>query len=237
MSQSDPQLQAIASNLSGLSALIRKAASQRQHAHTDLTLIAVSKKQSTAAIEAAILAGQRVFGENYVQEGVAKILALKPQYPELSWHMIGPVQSNKTSLVAAHFDWVHTIDNIKTAQRLSAQRPAGLAPLQCLIQVNIDDEASKSGVLATGLPTLIADMANLPKVQLRGLMCIPSKDSNDAFTRMRQLLAEMNQGFMSPNARVLDCLSMGMSADFEAAIAQGATHIRLGTAIFGTRAG
>ncbi len=195
-----------------------------------VTLIAVSKTQPASAVEVAASAGQCDFGENYIQEGVDKVLALKAQHPQLVWHMIGPIQSNKTRLVAEHFDWVHTIDRLKIAQRLAEQRPSGLGLLNVLIQVNIDHEPSKSGVLPSEVLGLAVAVAALPALQLRGLMCIPDKANEQSFARMAALLGQLNaQGLH------LDVLSMGMSNDFEAAIAQGASHVRVGSAIFGAR--
>lgn len=219
-------MDAIASKLQGISHAILCAS---KGLGTPVTLIAVSKTQPSSAVLQAALAGQRDFGENYIQEGVDKVLALKLQ-PNLIWHMIGPIQSNKTRLVAQHFDWVHTVDRLKIAQRLSEQRPSESAPLNALIQVNIDHEPSKSGVLPTEVLDLARHVALLPQLKLRGLMCIPEKMGGDSFARMRLLLAELNAHGLG-----LDVLSMGMSADFEVAIAQGATHVRVGSAIFGAR--
>jgi PLP dependent protein len=194
------------------------------------TLIAVSKMQTASSVAAAASAGQVDFGENYVQEGLAKIAALKPSFPTLVWHMIGPLQSNKTKQVAETFDWVHTLDRLKIAQRLSEQRPLHLPALNVLIQVNIDDETSKSGVSPESVAELAQAVSILPNLKLRGLMCIPKPASQTGFAQMQTLLKAVNaQGFN------LDVLSMGMSADFAAALAYGATHIRIGTAIFGAR--
>ncbi len=221
-------MDSIATSLQGI---YRRLDALSTHSAKPVTLIAVSKTQAAGAVFLAAQAGQLDFGENYVQEGVDKIQALKPSCPQLVWHMIGPIQSNKTRVVAEHFDWVHTIDRLKIAQRLSDQRPLGLPPLQVLIQVNIDAEASKSGVPANEVLALARALSVLPQLKLRGLMCIPERDGAAAFARMAALLRELNaQGFD------MDVLSMGMSADFEAAIAQGATHVRIGSAIFGARA-
>jgi PLP dependent protein len=219
-------MDAIASKLQGISHAIWCAS---KGLGTPVTLIAVSKTQPASVVLEAALAGQRDFGENYIQEGVDKVLALQHQR-NLVWHMIGPIQSNKTRLVAQHFDWVHAIDRLKIAQRLSEQRPSDLKPLNVLIQVNIDDEASKSGVLASEVLDLAQAVAALPQLKLRGLMCIPEKAGTESFARMSRLLAELNAQGLG-----LDVLSMGMSADFEAAIAHGATHVRVGSAIFGAR--
>jgi pyridoxal phosphate enzyme (YggS family) len=221
-------MDSIASNLQGLSQTISLA---RARVSQPVTLIAVSKTQPASAVLEAVGAGQRDFGENYIQEGVDKVLAIRPLHADTVWHMIGPIQSNKTRLVAEHFDWVHTVDRLKIAQRLAEQRPAWLAPLHVLIQVNIDHEPSKSGVFPDEALVLARAVAALPALKLRGLMCIPEKSSSQAFARMAVLLKELNaHGFE------LDVLSMGMSADFADAIAQGATHVRVGSAIFGARA-
>jgi len=188
-------------------------------------LLCVSKTQPAAAVREAYEAGERHFGENYVQEGVSKIEALR-ELPGLVWHFIGPLQSNKPRPVAAHFDWVHGIDSLKLAQRLSAQRPAGLPALQVCLQVNTSGEASKSGVAPSDLPALAAAVAQLPGLQLRGLMHIPAPGSSESVHR--QLAALLQPG--------MDTLSMGMSDDLEAAVAAGSTCVRIGTAIFGARA-
>lgn len=219
-------MDSIASKLQGISHAILQAG---KGLYAPATLIAVSKAQPASAVLEAAYAGQRDFGENYIQEGVDKVLALEQQ-EGLVWHMIGPIQSNKTRLVAQHFDWVHSIDRLKIAQRLSEQRPSELGPLNVLIQVNIDEEPSKSGVLVSDVLDLARSIADLSQLTLRGLMCIPEKTGIESFARMSALLKQLNsQGFG------LDVLSMGMSADFEAAIAHGATHVRVGSAIFGTR--
>jgi pyridoxal phosphate enzyme (YggS family) len=185
------------------------------------------------AVQAAYAAGQTWFGENYIQEAVQKITELR-QLP-LVWHCIGPIQSNKTRLVAAHFDWVHTVDRLKVAQRLSEQRPAQLAPLQVCIQVNIDGGATKSGVTSTDALALAQAVTALPRLKLRGLMCIPDPAPNfeaecALFKRARSLFDALNASGLG-----LDTLSMGMSADLEAAVASGSTLVRVGSAIFGAR--
>jgi len=204
----------------------------------ELTLLAVSKTQPAAAVREALAAGQQAFGENYVQEALDKIQALAEVRAQLQWHLIGPLQSNKTRPVAEAFDWVQSVDRLKIAQRLAEQRPAGLAPLQLCLQVNISGEASKSGVLPAELPALAAAVAALPadKVQLRGLMAIPEPVDDLAAQRaphraLRALMAAVN----AQCGLALDTLSMGMSADLEAAVAEGATLLRVGTAIFGSR--
>jgi pyridoxal phosphate enzyme (YggS family) len=188
-------------------------------------LLCVSKTQPAAAVRAAWEIGERHFGENYVQEGVAKIGALR-ELPGLVWHCIGPLQSNKTRQVAEHFDWVHSVDSLKLARRLSEQRPATLAPLQICLQINTSGEPSKSGIAPEELPALAAEIASLPRLRLRGLMHIPAPGS-DAGTH-RRLAALLQPG--------MDQLSMGMSDDLEAAVAAGSTWVRVGTAIFGARA-
>ena len=202
-----------------------------------VTLLAVSKTQPAAAVREAAAAGQRDFGENYVQEALAKIEALADLRPQLVWHLIGPLQSNKTRVVAEAFDWVHSVDRLKIAQRLAEQRPAGLPPLQLCLQVNISGEGSKSGVPPAEVPALARAVAALPRerVALRGLMAIPEAAGDFAAQRaphraLRELLEQLNRGGLA-----LDTLSMGMSADLEAAVAEGATLVRIGTAIFGAR--
>ena len=193
-------------------------------------LLAVSKTKPVAAILAAYQAGQRQFGENYPQELEAKASELTA-LTELEWHFIGPLQSNKTRLVAEHASWVHSIDRLKIAERLSAQRPAALPPLQLLLQVNISNEQSKAGMQPDELPALAAAIAKLPHVQLRGLMAIPAPDDSErAFALMAQLSKSLQH--QHPGATEL---SMGMSDDWPLALQYGATMIRLGTAIFGAR--
>lgn len=202
-----------------------------------IVLVAVSKTKSISLIEEAIKAGQHQFGENYVQEGVKKInyfLENTPTIP-IVWHFIGPLQSNKTRLVAQYFDWVQTIDRIKIARRLNAQRPANTLPLNVLIQINISDELSKSGVNACDLPELARQIAALPNLKLRGLMAIPaSLASTDhqlkVFKRMFELFSELKRQYPD-----VDTLSMGMSSDIQTAILAGSTMVRVGHAIFGHR--
>lgn len=199
-------------------------------------LLAVSKTQPVEALLAAVAAGQRAFGENYLQEALQKQQQLA-HLPELEWHFIGPVQSNKTRELAAHFDWVHTLDRLKVAQRLNDQRPEHLQPLQVLIQVNVSGEASKSGIEPQALPELAAAVLALPRLQLRGLMCIPEavedfEQQRAAFAQLRELLEGLQRQYPT---LPLDTLSMGMSGDLQAAIAEGSTLVRIGTAIFGAR--
>jgi pyridoxal phosphate enzyme (YggS family) len=198
-------------------------------------LLAVSKTFDADAVRAAHAAGQRAFGENYVQEGVAKIEALADLRAQLEWHCIGPLQSNKTRVVAAHFDWVHSIDRLKIAERLSEQRPAGLAPLQVCLQVNVDGGANKSGVAAGEALALARAVAALPRLQLRGLMAIPEPAADFEAQRALFLRAAAVHEQIRADGIPLDVLSMGMSADLEAAIAAGSTMVRIGTAIFGGR--
>lgn len=200
-----------------------------------VTLLAVSKTQAAQAVQEAAACGQADFGENYVQEALEKIAALAPLRPQLRWHLIGPLQSNKTRLVAEAFDWVHTVDRLKIAQRLAEQRPPQLPPLQVCLQVNVSGEASKSGVAPAELPALAQAVAALPRLRLRGLMAIPEPVDDPAAQRLpHQRLAALLAGLRGQGL-ALDTLSMGMSADLEAAIAEGATIVRVGTALFGER--
>jgi pyridoxal phosphate enzyme (YggS family) len=200
----------------------------------EVRLLAVSKTFGPDAVKEAHAAGQSAFGENYIQEALEKMAALKAL--DLEWHCIGPIQSNKTRLVAQHFAWAHTVERLKIAQRLSEQRPESLAPLQVCIQLNIDGGSNKSGVAPTEVLALALQVAQLPRLRLRGLMCIPEpapdfKAACAVFAKARDLLDELkHQGLQ------LDTLSMGMTADLEAAIHSGSTLVRVGTAIFGSRA-
>ncbi|AOJ08928.1 YggS family pyridoxal phosphate-dependent enzyme [Burkholderia mayonis] len=200
-----------------------------------VTLLAVSKTFPADAVRAAHAAGQRAFGENYVQEAIDKIESLADLRAELEWHFIGPLQSNKTRAVAERFDWVHTVDRLKIAQRLSEQRPAHLPPLDVCVQVNISGEASKSGVAPADAAELARAVAALPALRLRGLMAIPEPahdpDAKRAPHRALRALFER----LRADGLALDTLSMGMSDDLEAAVAEGATIVRIGTAIFGAR--
>ncbi|MGH8373407.1 MAG: YggS family pyridoxal phosphate-dependent enzyme [Gammaproteobacteria bacterium] len=200
----------------------------------EIALLAVSKTQPAASIKAALAAGQHLFGENYLQEGLHKISALKEN--NIEWHFIGAIQANKTRAVAENFAWAHAVDRERIAQRLSDQRPAELPPLNVCIEVRLTDESSKHGVIPESVPALAACIAGLPRLRLRGLMAIP-EPANDVqqqrlpFRRLRELRDQLNS-----YGHQLDTLSMGMSADLEAAIAEGATLLRIGTAIFGPRA-
>ncbi|MEB0950493.1 YggS family pyridoxal phosphate-dependent enzyme [Citrobacter sedlakii] len=226
----------IAHNLAQVRDKISAAASRCGRASEEVTLLAVSKTKPASAIEEAIAAGQREFGENYVQEGVEKIRHFQAQGVEgLQWHFIGPLQSNKSRLVAEHFDWCHTIDRLRIAARLSEQRPAELPPLNVLIQINISDENSKSGISLEALDALAAEVAELPHLRLRGLMAIPAPESD--YVRQFEVARQMAVAFAGLQARYpdVDTLSLGMSDDMDAAIAAGSTMVRIGTAIFGAR--
>ena len=224
----------IPGNLQHVRARIATACQRAGRGVEEVTLLAVSKTFGADAVRAAAAAGQRAFGENYIQEGVEKIAALRDL--GLMWHCIGPIQSNKTRLVAEHFDWVHTVDRLKIAERLSAQRPADRPPLNVCIQVNIDGGANKSGVAPGDALALARAVAALPQLKLRGLMSIPEIAPD--FDAARAVHASARALFDQLNADGLglDTLSMGMSDDLEAAIAAGSTMVRIGTAIFGSRA-
>lgn len=217
---------------------IRRAEQAAGRIAESVRLLAVSKTRPPQAVRAAVAAGCLEFGENYVQEGVDKVLALADL--PLCWHFIGPIQSNKTRAIAEHFDWVHSIDRLKIAQRLSEQRPPERPPLQVCIQVNISDEASKGGVTVAELNQLAAGIVELPRLQLRGLMAIPAPttdvgEQRSAFAAVRAAFEQLRASFPQLGSRQFDTLSMGMSADLEAAIAEGATIVRVGTDIFGPR--
>ena len=199
-----------------------------------VTLLAVSKAQPPEMIAAAAAAGVQDFGESYLTEALQKIAAVQDR--TLTWHFIGRVQANKTRDIATHFAWVHALDRLKVAERLDAQRPAAAAPLNVCLQVNLGGEASKGGVTPQELPALAAQVARLPRLQLRGLMCLPPHESDPV--RQRHWFAQLRglQDALNAAGARLDTLSMGMSDDFEAAIAEGATLVRLGTVLFGARA-
>ncbi|AAN70659.1 MULTISPECIES: YggS family pyridoxal phosphate-dependent enzyme [Pseudomonas] len=220
----------LADNLSAISARIASAAQAVGRDPASVQLLAVSKTKPASAIREIHAAGVHDFGENYLQEALTKQQALSDL--PLIWHFIGPIQSNKTKAIAEHFDWVHSVDRLKIAQRLSEQRPAGLAPLNICLQVNVSGEDSKSGCTPADLPALAKAVAALPNLRLRGLMAIPEPTEDRAtqeaaFASLRKLQEGLGLG--------LDTLSMGMSHDLEAAIAQGATWVRIGTALFGAR--
>ena len=220
----------IADNIGLVSQRIRAAADAVQRDASSIHLLAVSKTKPAQAIRDAYAAGLHDFGENYLQEALGKQADLTDL--PLSWHFIGPIQSNKTRAIAEHFAWVHSVDRLKIAQRLSEQRPADLPPLNICIQVNVSGEASKSGCTPADLPALATAISALPRLKLRGLMAIPEPtedraEQDAAFATVRDLQASLNLA--------LDTLSMGMSHDLESAIAQGATWVRIGTALFGAR--
>ena len=224
----------IADPLAKVTARIQQAAQAAGRKCETVRLIAVSKTQPAEAVAQAYACGQREFGENYLQEAVEKQAALT-HLTEIVWHFIGPIQSNKTRSIAENFTWIHSIDREKVAQRLNDQRPMNLAPLQVCLQVNVDDETTKSGVSLTELPALAQAISQLPRLQLRGLMAIPAAANTPeqqaaAFSKLRDAMQGLNaQGYS------LDTLSMGMSGDMAAAIAEGATMVRVGTDIFGKR--
>lgn len=226
-------MQDIPTNLKQVTARIRAAELRFGRAPGSVQLLAVSKTQPAEAIRRAHLAGQRRFGESYIQEALAKMAQLEGCL--LEWHFIGPVQSNKTKQIAAHFDWVHSIDRVKIAERLDAQRPPGLPPLNVCLQVNISDEQTKSGIAPAELPALAAAVASLGRLRLRGLMTIPAPC--DDLAQQRRPFHTLRMALESLNAQGLglDTLSMGMSDDLEAAVAEGATIVRIGTAVFGER--
>jgi len=227
----------IAGNLQAVEATIQVACAAASRARSTVQLLAVSKMFPPEAVLEAAGAGQRAFGENYVQEGVDKIAAVAKALPDtrLEWHFIGPIQSNKTRPIATHFDWVHTVERLKIAQRLSEQRPPELGPLNICLQVNISGEASKSGAAPEELLELAQAVAALPNLRLRGLMAIPEPQDDPErqripFARLRALAQEIVKAGIH-----LDTLSMGMSGDMRAAVLEGATIVRVGSAIFGAR--
>ena len=224
-------------NLLNIKNEIAEIAKKCERDPNTIQLIAVSKTKPVEQVIEAINAGQLAFGENYVQEGVEKIQYFEKNMPnnDLIWHFIGPLQSNKSKLVAEHFDWMHTIDRLKIAQRLSDQRPNHMAKLNVLIQVNISQEASKSGVKPEEVADLVKQIVTLPNLNLRGLMAIPEIENDydkqlNVFTKMQQLLQSLQKDYP-----FMDTLSMGMSGDMQAAIVAGSTMVRIGTAIFGAR--
>lgn len=223
-------MSSISENLAKVRARICDAAHSAQRPLDSVSLLAVSKTQPASALREAFNAGQTDFGENYLQEALAKQAELVDL--PLVWHFIGPIQSNKTKALAEHFSWVHSVDRLKIAERLSAQRPAHLPPLNVCLQVNVSGEDSKSGCTSDALPALATAVAALPNLRLRGLMAIPEPTPDvlaqrAAFARLR----ELRDGLALP----LDTLSMGMSDDLEAAILEGATCVRVGSALFGAR--
>ncbi len=226
----------IAQQLQHINARIHTSAQQCQRSAGDITLLAVSKTQSAERVLSAYHAGQRAFGENYLQEAREKQNVLQT-YTDIEWHFIGPIQSNKTRDIAEHFDWVHSVDRLKIATRLSQQRPAHLPPLNVCVQINIDNEDSKAGVSLAQLPELLQAIHLLPRLRLRGLMVIPAKrDQMDQQHAVFAQVENIRQQLVTNNpSLMLDTLSMGMSDDMEAAIAAGSTIVRVGSAIFGAR--
>ena len=225
----------IADNLARVNERIASACARAGRPVQSVTLLVVSKTHAAGAVREAFAAGARRFGENYVQEGLDKIDLLADLGGAAEWHLIGPLQSNKTRPVAEQFDWVHSLDRVRTAERLSAQRPPGLAPLSVCLQVNISREASKAGLAPADVPGVARAVAGLPGLALRGLMAIPEPVGDFEAQRrphraLRELFDELRDAGLA-----LDTLSMGMSADLEAAIAEGATIVRVGSAIFGER--
>ena len=226
----------ISANLQAVLARIDAAARQYDRDPQSVVLLAVSKTWPASCVRDAVTAGQRAFGENYVQEGIDKVAELQElRELGLEWHFIGPLQSNKTRVVAERFDWVHSLDRLKIAERLAEQRPDSLPPLSVCLQINVSDEQTKSGVSLAGAPALAHQIASLPRLKLRGLMAIPAPSDDFSaqrlpFRRLRELYEQLRADGLP-----LDTLSMGMSHDLEAAIAEGATLVRVGTAIFGER--
>lgn len=226
-----PIMPTIAHRLKQIHAQIHHAEQKYLRLPNSVKLLAVSKTKPAQAIVSAYQAGQRHFGENYVQEALQKQQELGAF--DITWHFIGPIQSNKTKVLAAHFDWVHSVDSLKIAQRLSSQRPDFLLPLNICVQVNISDETSKSGVPLDELPDLIAQISELPNLVLRGVMAIPAPQMDFALQRepYQKLVSAVN----ALQNKSLDTFSFGMSDDLEAAIAEGSTLVRIGTALFGAR--
>lgn len=229
----------IANQLRTVQAQIAAAAQFAGRVPASVRLLAVSKTFPAEAVRAAALAGQHDFGENYIQEGVEKIVALQamPDLPALTWHCIGPIQSNKTRLVAEYFDWVHTVDRLKIGERLSQQRPAHLPPLQVCIQVNADGGATKAGCSPAEAAALAHQVAQLPRLQLRGVMSIPDPlpDAAAMLAVHRRVVALFEALRQQSGLEQLDTVSLGMTADLDSAIAAGSTMVRVGSGIFGAR--
>ena len=224
---------AIDKNIAAVNARIQRSCDENSRDRNTVALLAVSKKQPVAAIRQAVAAGVADFGENYLQEAEAKITELREM--SLIWHYIGAIQSNKTRAIAKLFDWVHSVDRLSIAQRLNDQRPESMPPLNICLQINIDQESSKAGFSQMQIPAVLAAVSALPRLRLRGLMAIPAADAGPdlrraSFNRMHQLFDGMRREYPQ-----VDTLSMGMSADLELAIAEGATLLRVGTDIFGPR--
>lgn len=225
----------VKSTLQAVQARIALAAQKAGREASEISLLAVSKMQSAESVRVLAALGQRAFGENYVQEGVAKIQAL--QDVALDWHFIGPIQRNKTAQIAANFSWVHSVDRLVIAQRLSVERANHSAPLNICLQVNVSNEESKSGVNLTDVPALALAVRDLPNLRLRGLMAIPRAELDENKQRAQFALVRVCFDELNSMGLQLDTLSMGMSGDLEAAIAEGATIVRVGTALFGKREG
>ncbi len=225
----------IADNLLRVHERIASACSRAGRPVQSVTLLVVGKAFSAEAVREAAAAGERHFGENYVQEGIDKIKRLDSDRLPIEWHLIGPLQSNKTRAVAAAFDWVQSIDRVKTAERLSAQRPSHMPPLEVCLQVNISAEASKGGLAPADVPAAARAVAALPRLALRGLMAIPEPVGDFEAQRRPHRALRLLFESLCRDGLELDTLSMGMSADLEAAIAEGATLVRVGSAIFGAR--
>lgn len=225
----------IPENIQQVRARIETACARAGRPVESVTLLCVSKTFSAEQVRAAVDAGEWRFGENYVQEGLDKIAALADLRPRIEWHLIGPLQSNKTRAVAAQFDWVHSVDRLRVAQRLAEQRPPELPPLNVLLQVNVSGEASKSGVAPDEVFALAPQVAALPRLRLRGLMSIPEPAADEAAQREPHRALHALFARLRADGLELDTLSMGMSADLEAAVLEGATLVRIGTAIFGAR--
>lgn len=225
----------IANNLQLVNGRINQACARVGRPPDSVTLLAVSKTFPAVTVREAFHAGQRCFGENYVQEAVDKVAELADLRSQITWHLIGPLQSNKTRVAAETFDWVHTIDRLKIAQRLSEQRPAGLPPLQVCVQVNTSFEASKSGVPPDEALALAQAVAALPRLTLRGVMALPAPSEDVAVQHQALHAVRVVFDTLLAHGLPLDTLSMGMSADLEAAIEQGSTLVRVGTALFGKR--
>ncbi len=225
----------ISSNIQQVRARIARACDSARRPVQSVTLLCVSKTFGPEAVRAAHAAGECSFGENYVQEALDKIAALADLRESIEWHLIGPLQSNKTRVVAEQFDWVHSVDRLKIAQRLSEQRPAHLPPLQLCLQVNISGEASKSGLVPAEVATVAQAVASLPRVVLRGLMAIPEPAGELSAQRVPHRALHGLLDALRAQGLPLDTLSMGMSADLDAAILEGATIVRVGSAIFGAR--
>lgn len=219
---------------------ISQAAQENGRLDANIQLLAVSKTKPVEDIIAAYQVGQRSFGENYVQEGQEKILTMAADYPDIDWHFIGPLQANKSRIIAEHFHWLHTLSRDKIAKRLNDQRPGTMAPLNVCIQVNISGEDSKSGIRLDEIPALAAVIASCPRLKLRGLMAIPSPNEKDDHQQEQKLIQEfsqLKQAFdkLKQDFATVDTLSMGMSNDLSLAIAHGSTMVRIGSAIFGER--